>query len=185
CDDFRVDLDWGATRARTTRAVLYNAARWAMPLSYFADLLASMRIDVTVAAYPTYDALCGYMWGSAAVIGLQMLPILERADETVTADELEPHAVDLGFAFQMTNLLRDVGEDLHRGRVYLPQEDLDRFDVSVDRLRRGTVDGPIRDLLGYEIDRTRALYRRAQQGVRLVHPTSRDCLRTAITLYAG
>jgi len=184
-DDFLVDLDWDATSDPTTRAVLDTAARWSIPASYFADFLASMRLDLTVTSYPTYDALCGYMWGSAAVIGLQMLPILGRADETISADELEPHAIDLGLAFQMTNFLRDVGEDLLRGRVYLPQEDLDTFGVTVDRLRCGLVDEPIRNLLAFEIDRARSLYRRAEQGVRLVHPTSRDCLRTAITLYAG
>jgi phytoene synthase len=124
------------------------------------------------------------MWGSAAVIGLQLLPILGRSSDDVEWDALEGPAIDLGTAFQLTNLIRDVGEDLDRGRVYLPQESLDEFGVDLDRLHRRRVDEPIRNLLASEIERARGLYRCAWRGVDLVHPTSRDCLRTAITLYS-
>jgi phytoene synthase len=123
-----------------------------------------------------------YMWGSAAAIGLQMLPILEPVGDAAVA---EPYAVDLGVAFQLSNFIRDVGEDLRRGRVYLPMSDLAHFGVDRDRLARGVVDGPIRRLLAYEIARTRELYRSAEPGIRLLHPTSRDCIRTALRLYRG
>jgi len=185
CDDFLADLDWGATSDPVCRAVVDTVARWQIPHSYFADFLESMRMDLTVTGYATYDDLVRYMWGSAAVIGLQTLPILGRADESIGWDRLETPAIDLGYAFQLTNFLRDVAEDLRRGRVYLPQESLDQFGVDRDRLRRGRVDEPIRNLLAWEIERTRSLYRRAEPGVDLVDPTSRDCLRTALTLYEG
>ncbi|MCU1658879.1 MAG: Phytoene synthase, partial [Pseudonocardiales bacterium] len=183
-EDFLADLDWGATSDPVSRAVIDTIQRWEIPTGYFADFLDSMRLDLTVTGYATYDELARYMWGSAGVIGLQMLPILGRADDSVRWDVLEPHAVDLGLAFQLTNFIRDVAEDLHRGRVYLPQESLDMFGVDRDRLWRGRVDEPIRNLLAWEIERARGLYRSAEQGVELVHPTSRDCLRTALTLYA-
>jgi phytoene synthase len=141
-----------------------------------------MRMDLIVTGYATYEDLMGYVWGSAAVIGLQMVPVLEP---TVPRQVAEPYAVDLGVAFQLSNFIRDVGEDLRRGRVYLPAEDLALFGVDRDRLARGVVDGPIRRLLAFEIARTRELYRAAEPGVRLLHPTSRDCLRTAIRLYGG
>jgi phytoene synthase len=182
-EDFLAELDWGATSDPVRRALLDTIARWQIPHAYFGDFLESMAMDLTVTGYPTYADLERYMWGSAAVIGLEMLPILGRADESVREDVLEQHAIALGIAFQLTNFLRDVGEDLRRGRVYLPQESLDRFGVDRDRLRRGRVDEPIRNLLAWEIERTRALYRRAEPGIALVHPTSRDCLRTAFTLY--
>ena len=123
-----------------------------------------------------------YVWGSAAVIGLQMVPVLEPV---VAREVAEPYATDLGVAFQLSNFIRDVGEDLRRGRVYLPGEDLAHFGVDRDRLARGVVDAPIRRLLAYEIARTRELYRAAEPGVRLLHPTSRDCIRTALRLYGG
>jgi len=181
--DVLADLDWGTTSDPITRALLDTVTRWEIPHSYVADFLESMRTDLTVTSYATYDDLARYMWGSAAVIGLQMLPILGRADASLRSDELEPFAIDLGMAFQLTNFVRDVGEDLHRGRVYLPQESLDEFGVDRARLARGVADGPIRNLLAHEIERARALYRAAAPGVELVHPTSRDCLRTAFTLY--
>jgi phytoene synthase len=179
------DLDWGASSAPVLRAVIDTSRRWELPHSYFADFLDSMRTDLTVTGYATYDDLAQYMWGSAAVIGLQMLPILGRANESVRWDELEPYAIELGYAFQLTNFIRDVAEDLRRGRVYLPQDSLDRFGVDRDRLARRRVDEPIRNLLAWEIERARDRYRAAEPGIELVHPTSRDCLRTALTLYRG
>jgi phytoene synthase len=182
--DFLADLDWGATSDPVSRAVIDTIRRWEIPTSYFADFLDAMRLDLTVTGYATYEDLAQYMWGSAAVIGLQMLPILGRADEAVRWDVLEPHAIDMGLAFQLTNFIRDVAEDLRRGRVYLPQESLDTFGVDRDRLWRGRVDEPIRNLLAWEIERARGRYAGAERGVELVHPTSRDCLRTALTLYS-
>jgi phytoene synthase len=183
--DFLADLEWGATSDPVSRAVIDTVQRWKIPTSYFADFLESMRMDLTVSSYATYDDLARYMWGSAAVIGLEMLPILGRAEEATRWDVLEPHAIDLGTAFQLTNFVRDIAEDLRRGRVYLPEESLRQFGVDRDRLARGRVDESIRNLLAWEIERARRLYARAARGVELVHPTSRDCLRTALNLYSG
>jgi phytoene synthase len=183
--DFRADLDWGATSDPVSRAVIDTAQRWSIPASYFADFLDSMRMDLTVRSYPTYDDLARYMWGSAAVIGLEMLPILGRADESTRWDLLEARAIDLGMAFQLTNFIRDVAEDLRRGRIYLPQDSLHRFGVDRARLARGVVDEPLRNLLAWEIERARRLYTKARPGIELVHPTSRDCLHTAVELYSG
>ena len=182
-EEFLADLEWGATSDPVGRAVLDTVERYDIPTSYFADFLESMRMDLTVTGYATYDDLARYMWGSAAVIGLQMLPVLGRADDDVRWDQLEARAIDLGYAFQLTNFIRDVAEDLRRGRVYLPQESLDQFGVDRDRLLRGRVDESIRNVLAWEIERARGLYRRAEPGIALVERSSRDCLRTALTLY--
>jgi phytoene synthase len=139
-------------------------------------------MDLTVSEYATWDDLMDYVHGSAAVIGLQMLPLLEPL---VPREVAEPYARDLGVAFQLTNFLRDVGEDLQRGRVYLPREDLDAFGVSREQLAAGVVDGRVRRLLAYEITRTREIYRSAALGIRLLHPTSRPCIETALLLYGG
>ena len=154
--------------------------RWHLPVSYLVDFLASMRMDLTVTEYETFTDLEEYMWGSAAVIGLLMLPVLQPLGPTAIA---APYAADLGVAFQLTNFLRDVGDDLRRGRIYLPQESLRRHGVDRAHLQRGVVDGPVRRLLADEIARTREIYRSAAPGVRLLHPDSRDCVRTALRLY--
>ena len=163
-------------------AVRDTIRRWELPTSYFVDFLASMRMDLTVTEYATYEDLERYMWGSAAVIGLQMLPVLQP---TTSLADAAPFATDLGIAFQLTNFLRDVGDDLRRGRIYLPMDSLARHGVDRDRLGRGVVDGPVRRLLADEIARTRELYRRAAPGVELLHRDSRDCIRTALRLYSG
>ena len=142
----------------------------------FDRFLRSMTMDLTVTRYETWDDLCGYMDGSAAVIGEMMLPILEPLD----AAALGP-ARDLGLAFQLTNFLRDVGEDLDRGRVYLPAADLDRFDA--DPLARH-VTPAWRDLMRFEIARNRALYDSAGTGLALLPPWSARAIATARTLYA-
>jgi phytoene synthase len=183
-------LDWGAAfldalaQGSTTdpvgSAMLHTMRRWQLPRAHVEAFLESMRMDITVTGYATYADLEHYMYGSAAVIGLQMLPILEPV-----APEAGARARALGEAFQMSNFIRDVGEDLRRGRVYLPQEDLDAFGVTRETLGAGVVTAPVRELLKFEIERTRRLYAFAEPGIAMLHPTSRDCVRTALTLYGG
>jgi 15-cis-phytoene synthase len=186
----RRDLEQGSSADPIGRAVIDTIRRWDLPLGYFVEFLDSMRMDLVIGEYETYTDLLGYMRGSAAVIGLQMLPLLGRADE-VDATELADRASELGVAFQLTNFLRDIGEDGQRGRVYLPQESLRRFgvqraDLDRTRLEPGRrVSDPVRSLIAYEIARTREIYRSAKPGIDLVHPSSRACLRTATTLYSA
>ena len=184
CGDFLVDLERGSASDPVAAAVIDTVTRWSIPAQYITDFVASIQMDLTVTEYATFDDLAAYMWGSAAVIGLQMLPILGRRDDQVPWADLRARAVELGTAFQLTNFLRDIDEDLERGRVYLPQESLDRFGVDPERMRRGVVDDAIRGLIASEIERTRGFYAAARPGIELVHPTSRDCLQTAFTLYS-
>ena len=164
-------------------AVHDTTHRWQVPMELFQAFFASMRMDLDVTEYATWEDLCGYMYGSAAVIGLQMLPILEPSPGL--AEAAAPYAVDLGHAFQLTNFIRDVGEDLQRGRLYLPKEDLAAFAVSREDLDDGVLTSAGRQLIAFEVARARTLFRSAELGVRLLHPTSRDCIRTALTLYRG
>lgn len=181
-DRILADIRNGASTDPVGRAVVDTMARWDIPAALLEDFLASMRMDLTVTRYPTYADLERYMWGSASVIGLQMLPVLEPS---VPAEEAAPYAVALGQAFQLTNFLRDIGEDLDRGRIYLPEQDLAAHGVTVQALQDQRVDGPFRRLMAAQIDRTRGLYRSAEPGIALLHPTSRDCVRTAWRLYGA
>ncbi len=145
--------------------------------------LRSMRADLTVTRYATYDDLLGYMEGSAAVIGTMMLPVLEPLPGM--AEQAREPARQLGLAFQLTNFLRDVAEDLERGRVYLPLEDLDTFGVRVADLGGRVPTPALRRLLAFEIERARDHYRLALEGVDLLTPSSRPCIRAAYELYGG
>ncbi|HEU0103235.1 MAG TPA: phytoene/squalene synthase family protein [Mycobacteriales bacterium] len=181
-EQFVADVRAGSSSHEISRAVVDTVRRWDIPLEHVEAFLASMRMDLTVTEYETYADLMTYVHGSAAVIGLEMVPVLEPL---VPREVAEPYAADLGIAFQLSNFIRDVGEDLRRGRVYLPQEDLRAFGVTRGHLEHGVVDGPVRRLLAFEIARTREIYRSAAQGVRLLHPTSRPCIETALALYGG
>ncbi|HEY2670867.1 MAG TPA: phytoene/squalene synthase family protein [Rugosimonospora sp.] len=177
-------------------AVLHTIEIFGLDRGDFERFLGSMAMDLTVAEYQTYDDLLGYMEGSAAAIGTMMLPILMAgggaADGEVAgagrAAAREP-ARQLGLAFQLTNFIRDVGEDLDRDRLYLPVEDLDRFGVTVDDLRAasraGAATEPIRALVAFEVARAQRHYERAAPGVAMLAPTSQACIRTALLLYRG
>ncbi|MET8352900.1 MULTISPECIES: phytoene/squalene synthase family protein [unclassified Micromonospora] len=166
-------------------AVLHTIAVFNLDRDDFASFLKSMAMDLTVTAYPTYDHLLDYMEGSAAVIGTMMLPILGSSDP---AEAREP-ARQLGFAFQLTNFIRDVAEDLDRGRTYLPDEDLAKFDVTNDELAQARARGRgtprIRELIEYEVTRAQAHYAAAAPGITMLAPASQACMRTAYALYGG
>ncbi|XVX19968.1 isopentenyl-diphosphate Delta-isomerase [Actinomycetota bacterium] len=148
---------------------------YAAEMDTFINVIAAMRSDLSCATYETWQDLTDYMDGSAAVIGEMMLPVLRP-----TAEATGP-ARALGLAFQLTNFLRDVGEDLGRGRVYLPQEDLRRFGVDpADR----TVSAGWRQMMAFQIERNRRLYREADDGIPLLPAGSRRCVATARVLYA-
>lgn len=155
--------------------------RWEIPPEHLRTFFASMAMDLTVTEYKTYGDLLRYTDGSAAAIGRQLLPILGHPGRP--RHVVEPYAADLGVAFQLTNFIRDVGEDLRRGRLYLPLEDLDAFEVTREQLEAGVVDGRVRRLLAFEVARTREVFRSAAPGVRLLDPASRDCVGTAFVLY--
>ena len=158
-------------------AVVHTTGTFGIDPACFERFLGAMALDLSVSRYDTYDDLLGYMDGSAAVIGEMLLPILEPESPAAFG-----HARDLGVAFQLTNFLRDVAEDLDRGRVYIPQEDLRRFGADPERR---TVDEPWRALMRFEIDRCHRLYRSADLGIALLPPASARCIRAARVLYAG
>ena len=166
-------------------AVLHTIETFDLDPADFACFLRSMAMDLEVTEYADYGALLAYMEGSAAVIGTMMLPLLEPADPRAAR---EP-ARQLGLAFQLTNFIRDIGEDLALGRVYLPRADRELFGVTRAGLRRcaerRASDPSLRALVRYEIDRARAHYAAAALGVPLLAPSSQACVRTAYRLYAG
>jgi phytoene synthase len=162
-------------------AVLHTVRAFDLDVADFERFLGSMAADLHTTSYRTYQDLCGYMEGSAAVIGTMMAPILESSDPPAARE----HARQLGLAFQLTNFIRDVGEDLERGRVYLPVEDLERFGVGRADLASGPASPAVRELLAFEVARARAHYRAAEPGIELLAPSSRPCVRVAFDLYGA
>lgn len=179
-------LSTGCSTEPVVQALADTAHRYAIDPRHFQDFITAMRNDLTVTDYATYTDLRRYMHGSAAVIGLQMLPVLGT---TVPRAEAEPYAADLGVAFQLTNFLRDVGEDLDRGRVYVPADLLHAHGIDRDRLQwsrdTGRRDTRITHALKDFEALTRSIYWRATPGIALLDPIARPCIRTAFVLYSG
>lgn len=142
----------------------------------FDRFFAAMAADLTVREYRSYEQLSGYMDGSAAVIGEMMLPILQP-----TSDRALGPARDLGLAFQLTNFIRDFAEDARLGRTYLPTEELQRFDVPPG-IR--SVTPQWRAFAAFQIERNRALYASADEGLAYLPARSADCVLTARRLYS-
>ncbi|MEE1831484.1 phytoene/squalene synthase family protein [Streptomyces sp. SP17KL33] len=184
--DVHDDGGGGGSVEPVVLALADTARRYAIDHRHFSDFMASMRSDLEVTDYPTYDDLRTYTHGSAAVIGLQMLPILGTV---VPREEAAPHAAALGLAFQLTNFLRDVGEDLDRGRIYLPADLLGAHGVDRELLswsrRTGHRDRRITEALRAFEDLTRGVYREAAPGLTMLDPVARPCIRTAFVLYGG
>lgn len=165
-------------------ALADTARRYRIDPVLFSDFLTSMRMDLDVTEYASFAELDRYMHGSAAVIGLQLLPVFGTIAPRAHA---EPAAAALGRAFQLTNFLRDVGEDLDRGRVYLPRDVLDVYGVDRDLLtwsrHTGRPDRRISAAVRHITAVTHSVYRTAEDGIALLQPVARPCVRTALTLY--
>jgi 15-cis-phytoene synthase len=179
-DRFFRDVAAGTSDDPVLKAVVHTVRAFAIDVDCFHRFLRSMAMDLTTSTYDTWDDLLVYMDGSAAVIGEMMLPVLEPFD----ADAAREHARDLGNAFQLTNFLRDIDEDLDRGRTYVPQEDIEKFGAQSAFARR-TVTPELVDLLQFEIARARDLYASADLGVSMLPPASARCIAGARELYAG
>jgi phytoene synthase len=173
---FFTDLAAGRSDDPVLKAVVHTVRAFDIDPECFRRFLRSMTMDLTITQYDTWDDLRGYMDGSAAVIGEMMLPILEPLQP-----EALQHARDLGDAFQLTNFLRDINEDLDRNRQYVPQEDLRRFGVDLTERRRTP---EFVALMQFEIERCRTLYASADLGMGMLPAQSARCIRAARVLYS-
>ncbi|GIW87905.1 MAG: phytoene synthase [Isosphaeraceae bacterium] len=153
----------------------------AIPKELFSELLDGMEMDLTTSRYATFADLDRYCYRVAGVVGLMMTHVFGYRDERCFAQ-----AIALGRAMQLTNILRDIREDLERGRVYVPQDELARFGVTEAQLRRGQVDDRFRALMRFQIARARAAYAEADTGIpEIKGRTCRLTVRAMARLYAG
>ena len=174
------DLRSGSSKDLVAGALIDTVNRFAIPHEYFEAFLHSMTMDLTVQEYETFDDLMEYIYGSAAVIGLEMAPVLGFTD--VAALE---SAKKLGIAFQLANFIRDVDEDLDRGRIYLPIQELALHGVTREMLEARILTPQIIDALKFQITRVRELQAQATPGIALLDASSRPCIEAASQLYCG
>jgi len=161
-------LAWYDTRTR------YN-----LSAALVDELLAGVAMDLTISRYEHFADLWLYCYRVASVVGLLVMGI------TGYVPGAEPYAIKLGVALQLTNILRDVGEDARRGRVYLPHEDLARFDLTAEDILAEVYDERFRALMRFEVERTRRLYAESWPGIALLPPQSRLAIGAAARIYCG
>jgi phytoene synthase len=174
------DLRKGQSQDLIGRALVDTVTQFDIPIAYFEAFMKSMEMDLTVTRYQNYAELKEYMYGSAVVIGLEMLPILGYSDERAI-----PAATALGEAFQLANFIRDIGEDIDRGRIYMPLDELARFGVDEAMLLKRQMTPEITEAIKYQIARVKELQDIAEAGIKFLSPISRPCIRAASELYCG
>lgn len=165
--DDLIALAWADTRAR-----------YGIPKVYAEQLLQGVAQDLQVTRYATFETLAGYAYAVASTVGLMSMHIVGFAGEVAL-----PYAVKLGVALQLTNILRDVGEDWRRGRLYLPLAELAAYEISEDDIAAGRLDGRWREFFRFQIARNRRLYAEALPGVALLDPDGRFAIAAAAELY--
>jgi phytoene synthase len=183
-DEVLLNIRSGKSHDHIGAALVDTVNRFSIPISYFEAFLHSMTMDLTVTEYHTYEDLYEYVYGSAAVIGLQMVPILGTVSKQ-SISEANIAAEKLGTAFQLANFIRDVGEDLTRGRVYLPVTELQTHGVTRQMLEERIVTPEIKEALKEQIQRVRNLQAEAKAGIKLLSVESRACIEAASELYCG
>lgn len=154
--------------------------RFAIPKQYFDDIISGMNMDLNKNQYADFAELYDYCYKVAGAVGLILLQIFEYATR-----EAQPYAVDLGIALQLTNIIRDIKEDYARGRIYLPQEDLQRFDITKEDIAAEKVSDNFKALLQFQIQRARLYYSRCLEGLSFIHNRGSRLLILAIrNMYA-
>jgi phytoene synthase len=183
-DGVLADIKSGNSKDHIGSALVDTVKRFNIPITYFEAFLHSMTMDLTITEYHSYEDLYEYVYGSAAVIGLQMVAIMGTTS-TASITEVNAAAEKLGLAFQLANFIRDVGEDLDRGRVYLPVSELQAHGVTRNMLEERVLTPEIRDALKEQIKRVRRLQKEANAAIKLLSIESRACIEAASELYCG
>lgn len=164
--------------------------RYPQPLQPYLDMIEGMRMDLTTSRYSDFDQLYLYCYRVAGTVGLMTQEVMGVDPAYTTAPwsarpDTSEAAVALGIANQLTNILRDVGEDRARGRIYLPQDDLRRFGYSEAELMDGVLNDSWRDLMRFQLARAREWFARSEAGVRWLAPDARWPVWASLRLYRG
>ncbi len=165
-------------------ALADTVQQYPVAIEPFRDMIAGMQMDLQYDRYPTFDDLQLYCYRVAGTVGLMSAAVMgfETQDPHVIATATEA-AVALGIAMQLTNILRDIGEDAERGRIYLPLEDLHSFDYTEKDLFNGVVDERWMELMRFQIERARQFYQQAESGISALCRDARWPVWTSLMLY--
>jgi phytoene synthase len=155
-------------------------ARYHIPRHYALQLIDGVQRDMNQTRYQTFEELTTYCYGVASTVGLMSMYIVG-----FTSNEAVPYAIKLGVALQMSNILRDVGEDYRAGRLYLPREELALYGIREEDIAGGRMTDAWRLFMKFQIKRTRQLYAEAWPGVKMLEREGQLAIRAAAIFYQG
>jgi phytoene synthase len=164
----------GTPTLPVTISLAEHARRLSIPQAYFEELMKGVEMDLTMTSYKTFRDLSLYCYRVASVVGLICLHVFG-----ITSARAQDYAVDLGMAFQLTNILRDLGTDAAQGRVYVPEEDLEKLGCSVELLRRQQDNPGLRELIRFEAARAHEYYNKAAAALDSLTTKERRALTVA------
>lgn len=164
------------------RLFLYTASEYEIPLEYAHELIEGMRMDLTQNRYADFATLRLFCYRVASVVGLMMSCVI-GFENPADRESALPHAIDLGIAMQLTNILRDVGEDRDRGRIYLPQDEMARFGYREEQLLAGERNEAFSNLMSFQVERARAFYEKGNVGIPLLNIRGRFAVKIASDVY--
>ncbi|MGZ6195488.1 MAG: presqualene diphosphate synthase HpnD [Candidatus Binataceae bacterium] len=168
----------GSPTHAISRALAYNVRRFAIPRRYFEEIIDGVEMDLGRTRYATFEELRLYCYRVASAVGLVCIEIFGYRNPRT-----REYAESLGIAFQLTNIIRDLSEDAARGRIYLPLEDLARFDVSEDEILRGADTLELRRLLEHEVERARSFYAQAENALAAEDRAAMVCAEAMRSIY--
>jgi phytoene synthase len=168
----------GSPTHAISRALAYNVRRFAIPRRYFEEIIDGVEMDLGRTRYATFEELRLYCYRVASAVGLVCIEIFGYRNPRT-----REYAENLGIAFQLTNIIRDLSEDAARGRIYLPLEDLARFDVSEDEILRGADTRELRRLLEHEVERARSFYAQAENALAAEDRAAMVCAEAMRSIY--
>jgi len=168
----------GSPTHAISRALAYNVRRFAIPRRYFEEIIDGVEMDLGRTRYTTFEELRLYCYRVASAVGLVCIEIFGYRNPRT-----REYAENLGIAFQLTNIIRDLSEDAARGRIYLPLEDLARFDVSEDEILRGADTLELRRLLEHEVERARSFYEQAENALAAEDRAAMVCAEAMRSIY--
>jgi phytoene synthase len=154
--------------------------RYHIPRRYALQLIDGVARDLSQTRYQTFDELATYCYGVASTVGLMSMYIIG-----FKGHEAVPYAIKLGVALQLTNILRDVGEDFRNGRVYLPREELVFYGIRESDIAEGRVTKRWRQFMRFQLERTRQLYKESWAGVKMLEREGQLAIGAASTFYSG
>lgn len=180
-EELRFAYASGESQHPVINAFVDVALRNNIPIELPEELITGVEMDLLYDRYPTFDALRQFCYRVASVVGLMMTRIIGYTDPQAFR-----HAEELGIGMQLANILRDVHEDWRlRGKIYLPQDEMDRFGVTEEQIERGTITPQLNDLLAFQVERAHSYFEKSRRGIPMLSPDGQFAIIAASRLYRG